>query len=154
MSEESVGRYMQTIVADPKRGDGNNAEGVPGNCWQAAIAYLTGAGHLDEVPHFVHEYEDLNRHGMDWWAGTQAYIRGLYGDDYVLEWWKSPEEALLPGSMIATGPSPRGDFHHAVILRQDGRMIHDPHPSGAGLERVEAVYQVVHRDAVRREGAA
>jgi hypothetical protein len=33
---------------------------------------------------------------------------------------------------LATGPSPRGDYNHVVIW-QDGRCVHDPHPSGDGL---------------------
>jgi hypothetical protein len=38
-----------------------------------------------------------------------------------------------PGYHIATGKSPRSDQVHAVVAL-DGRIVHDPHPSRAGLD--------------------
>jgi hypothetical protein len=135
--------FTQAILGDPARSDGYNSDGVPGDCWRTAIACITDADSLDDVPHFVHEYKDLNAYGKDWWAGTQEFIQSLYGEHHVLQWWKTPEEAAVPGPMLASGPSPRGDFHHVVIINEDGTLLHDPHPSGLGITSITAVYQVL-----------
>ena len=41
----------------------------------------------------------------------------------------------------ATGKSPRGVLH--VVIYQDGKMIHDPHPSNDGLVEVEHYDELV-----------
>jgi hypothetical protein len=42
------------------------------------------------------------------------------------------------GFTIMGGKSPRGDFEHAVIGHH-GRMVHDPHPSRAGIENITSI---------------
>lgn len=43
------------------------------------------------------------------------------------------EEALLNGRYsIGIGPSPRGNFNHAVVCK-NGKMVFDPHPADDGL---------------------
>lgn len=48
---------------------------------------------------------------------------------------------------IANGMSPRGLYHS--IVAQGGEMIHDPHPSRAGIERVKDAYLFLALDPAR-----
>lgn len=99
-----------------------------GNCWQTAIASVLDL-QLEDVPHFI-EIDDL--HGVDWW-------------DYSIDWaWFRGYELVDPERHIytneyylASGPSPRGNFWHVVVCK-NGKMVHDPHPSQAGLVSMES----------------
>lgn len=121
----------QTIFAAPDRTDGNDADGVPGNCWQACVASLLELP-LDTVPHFIL--------ADDWWEVTQAYVAAVkpgwellcFDGSMDFPLYQFPDKA--PTHAIGSGPSPRGDFMHAVILdARTGELAHDPHPSRAGL---------------------
>lgn len=119
-------RHTQQIIGDPARGDGHNVEGRPGDCWKTCIASLLELP-MDEVPHFV-EFGDL------WWDVTQTFIKSYAGEDKELRWWEDINE--VPDGheyLIGTGASPRGDFQHAVIVDRSKQVVHDPHPSRAGL---------------------
>lgn len=124
--------YTQQILADPERGDGHNTEGRPGDCWKACIASLLSVEDYDSVPHFV----EL---GESWWQETHQYVWGQTGK--TLYKWHKPE--LIPEGiehLIGVGPSPRGDFYHAVIVDRSGQLVHDPHPSRKGLVAVEEYF--------------
>lgn len=119
-------KHTQQIIGDPTRGDGHNTEGRPGDCWKTCIASLLELP-MDDVPHFV-EYGDM------WWDVTQAFIKAIVGNDKELAWWEDVQ--LIPAGqefLIGTGDSPRGDYQHAVIVDRAARVVHDPHPSRAGL---------------------
>lgn len=101
-----------------------------GNCWSACIASILELP-LAEVPHFVAV------EGDDWWLAMQAWLqeRGLQAVHFEVAG-KDLSELWEPkGFTILTGDSPRGDFLHAVI-GEGFSMIHDPHPSRAGLRNV------------------
>ena len=49
-----------------------------------------------------------------------------------------PRFFRIPRVVLAAGMSPRGVRHSVVWDRIAGRMIHDPHPSRAGLDYIEA----------------
>lgn len=121
----------QTIFADPVRGDGHNAAGVPGDCWRACIASLLELP-TKVVPHFLLYGEEL------WWHETLEFVRGRTG--LTLYYHEDPVFPFDTEYLIGSGPSPRGDFHHAVILRADGTMAHDPHPLRSGLKSVSSVF--------------
>jgi len=44
----------------------------------------------------------------------------------------------------ASGPSARGVSH--IVVYQDGKMIHDPHPSNEGLVKVN--YYTIYKKVV------
>ncbi len=140
---------LQTIFADPTRDDGHDENGVAGNCYQAAIASALNLP-LDEVPHFSNMEGDL------WWTESHDWYlsRGLMRGCLHLENNDGPfafpvyadpngdwPNGHRPGEVVAilgSGPSPRGSFRHIVVLDPDtGVMIHDPHPSGAGVVEVD-----------------
>ena len=100
-------------------------EGSHGNCLQAALASVTGKP-LAQVPDFA-------AHDGNWlwdlliWCKRQG-LRPLFTKN---------RHALLAhrGFAIVQGKAARG-YKHAVVYR-DGRLVHDPHPSRAGLKSIE-----------------
>lgn len=118
-------RHTQQILGDPARGDGNDAQGRPGDCWKTCIASLLELP-AESVPHFVEM-------GDSWWDATQEFIQTQKAD-HELRWWEDIAAVDDGGEyLIASGPSPRGNFQHAVIVDRSGELAHDPHPSRAGL---------------------
>jgi len=102
---------------------------IRGNCWQTAIASVLELP-MEAVPHFVQFHEDGI---IDWWKFTVdwAWYRGY--QMFVFDRHLYTNEEYL-----VTGKSPRGDFHHVVVYR-NGKMVHDPHPSGAGVLTEESM---------------
>lgn len=113
----------QTIFYDPDR------EAPRGNCWQAALASVLELP-IDEVPHFV----DLDERGgaeVDWWNDSIQWLHERGYSIHLFDKYPDTDDYVL-----VSGKSPRGDFYHVVIYK-DGKMVHDPHPSGAGIETEE-----------------
>jgi hypothetical protein len=101
--------------------------GLPdGNCLAACVASLL---HLDiaDVPNFCEGHAD------GWFSRMGAWLRerGL-----AAFWFKGPPlESLADVYVIVSGQSPRGDYLHATVWR-GSEMVHDPHPSRAGIGEV------------------
>ena len=146
---------LQTILADPTRNDGHDAEGRPGNCYQAAIASVLELP-LDEVPHFATFDRDWFKQSAPWFR-QRGMIRSFYREQALkdLSW----PLYLAPGAdfwgdrvshivgALGAGPSPRGPFRHVVVLDPNtGDMIHDPHPSGAGVTEVDELELILALD--------
>ena len=127
--------HTQTIFAE--RDDGHSAAGVPGNCIQACVASLLDL-ELHEVPHFA-VY-------VDWFAAMRRWARERGGDftyyqfdqeQYAEAWERQVEWGREHWAhVILSGPSPRGPFWHVVVGNVDREVVHDPHPSRAGLLEV------------------
>lgn len=118
--------YDQRILADPQRGDGKDARGVPGDCLRACVASLFGMGYAD-VPHFV-----LYR---SWFDYMRSWARE-FGIDFAC--YETVQDMLndatpAPELLLATGKSPRGDFLHVVLADAELQLVHDPHPSRSGI---------------------
>lgn len=101
--------------------------GFPGgNCFSACVATLLGLP-LEEVPYFM-EPEDT------WWERFLAWLRprGLYALCLKLD----GAEWAPAGYHVLSGQSPRKpddpDAHHSVVAHWR-EIVHDPHPSRAGL---------------------
>jgi hypothetical protein len=106
--------------------------GAPhGNCLMACVASLTGVplDALDDL--YTAEQRTPDRH---WWAVfTDALNAHGWHAAYVRQ------DGIVPaGYAIGSGVSPR-DLRHAVVVK-DGKLAHDPHPSGEGVREVEAYY--------------
>lgn len=105
-----------------------------GNCLQATIAGVLGWP-LAKVPHFALLGED------HWWDCAQAWLESHgYWIGYQPTSYADEGGELLPRCWLS-GPSPRG-FSHAVVGDSATlQMLHDPHPSRAGLaEHVYTIY--------------
>ena len=105
--------------------------GQMGDCQRAVIASLLELP-IEDVPHFLQE---VNGDPSDYWDAIQAFLslRGL-----ALMHVPSRSGATFFGDGVdvyheISGPSPRGNgVMHAVVGR-NGEIVHDPHPSKAGL---------------------
>jgi hypothetical protein len=102
-----------------------------GNCTEAAVASLLGIplphkfGPSGDVYEFWTDMDAcFERHGF--WALRKD---GDYRPD---------------GLYLASGPSARG-CSHMVVMRA-GKLVHDPHPSDAGLLKIEHVWLAVPID--------
>lgn len=122
--------------------------GVEGNCMAACVASILDLP-LREVPNFV-------ALGRQWFAGFYNFMQNhgfeviCYWMDGVdpetgvefrrqLDWDNMPEylKDLHPYHMTC-GPAARG-FSHATVGWRD-QIVHDPHPSKAGLIKVDHYY--------------
>lgn len=151
----------QKYLANPHRPEGATADGILGDCWRTALAGALGRDR-DDVPHFVNMSD---RTGF-WWFETNRWLQEEYGaliyccdpDRWHSMLAKDPDhpDTFYPGGrpfVVVSGPSPRGAFSHACVADRNLDVIHDPHPLGVGLERVEMAYVVrldVWRMAPRR----
>jgi hypothetical protein len=104
---------------------------VAGNCLQAAVASIYELP-IEAVPHFA-QFE------REWGTAFFLYLKSRGFDCIKLHGPPTGGEIVL-----AFGRSPRGDFAHAVVWRDDA-MIHDPHPSGDGLDGDPEEYWAITR---------
>lgn len=110
-----------------------------GDCFSACVASILEIP-LEDVP-FFNDPPDAS-----WWDRFKSWLeaRELSASYY-------PDASYVPpGFAIVGGPSPRfPGVLHACVAR-DGVVVHDPHPSGRGLDVIED-FIVIHgpdRDAL------
>ena len=115
-------RVTQTIFYS----DELNAQGVYGNCLQAALASLLGMP-LEAVPHLV-TFADWTAAFRLWLAGLGLTVRF---EDYIDE---------PTGPCLIYGKSVRGVGH--IIARFSPDDEWDPHPSRDGLVSRQRVYYI------------
>lgn len=131
-------QITQRFTQGATRSDGHTDDGIPGDCYRAALASLLCLP-AEDVPHF----------GLyvSWWEETRRWLQArgrdiAYaepGDDLHAVWRDElPEVPVLVG-----GRSPRGDFGHVVVGLIDGTVLWDPHPSRAGLRTVDEFFLLV-----------
>ena len=118
----------QTKLHDPDNG-------INGNCMAASLASILELS-LSEVP----EFEDMGE--QKWWPALRRWLKSL---GYHLLAWK--QEFYMPVYFIASGPSPRG-IEHSVVYRGT-KMVHDPHPSRAGIVEITSVWALLPIDPVQ-----
>lgn len=96
-----------------------------GNCMSAAIASIM------ELP--LHEVVDTaSDECRANWDGTISDWLAQHGKKlvYYFDW--HDNEKVPDGFSIACGPSPRGQYYHAVVVL-DGKPAFDPHPDDTYL---------------------
>jgi len=106
-----------------------------GNCWVACMASILELS-LEDLP---------DPRGPTWMGDWRAWLRrwnlslvrvDIVADgDHPCRMGEVPNVGFVPpGMTILSGVSPRGILHSTVAM--NGRMLHDPHPSRAGLDAV------------------
>src|SRR5438067_13693724 len=105
--------HTQTILADPARGDGHDADGRPGDCWRTCIASVLDVPNILDVPHFVE---------LDNWFGETYRFVWHHAGLSIRKWRDLGLVPEGPEFLIGVGPSPRGDFYHAVVVDRDGAL--------------------------------
>ena len=109
-----------------------------GNCGEACIASILEIA-LSDIP-LLHNPKDPK--------DSHTYCKNLrlflskYELSYIdIEFNENndPIDFLKDCWILATGPSPRGSkkWHRHGVVWRNGEIVHDPHPSGDGLEKIE-----------------
>ena len=107
-----------------------------GNCWAACVASIL------EVPIETFTFETPLDH--NW---SRPWHEWLAGHGLAMLWFVVGQGVPPPGYSILSGKSPRGIMHSVVAL--NGVVVHDPHPSRAGIiEGTEADWHVIYRPLV------
>lgn len=122
---------MIPVLQDKFYEPGVPTEQQRGNCWTAAIASILELP-LHEVPNFI---EIDVEGGEDWYLHTIRFLKE-HGWS-IIQTFDENDEEFLPQPdeyYLQTGVSPRGDgtVYH-VVVAQNGKMVHDPHPDNTGL---------------------
>jgi hypothetical protein len=118
----------QTIFYNPAEGSRK------GNCTEAAVASILGLS-LDDVPDFSANGDDA----LTFWNAFEDFINAHGFEVMMLDGSYVPDVLYL-----ASGMSPRG-VHHMVVMRA-GQLVHDPHPSRAGIAAPEQIRLLVPID--------
>lgn len=115
-----------------------------GNCFSACVASILEVS-LQEVL----DDGQIADSDCGWLAWKLWLNKSGYG---LIHLRNDPPSWFFPieGYAIMSGKSPRGDFLHSVVAL-DGEMVHDPHPSRAGLEGIEDWVVLYPRDPARRD---
>jgi hypothetical protein len=104
----------------------------PRQCWEACIASILEVS-LDSVPVID---RDRDWGGLEAWLSHYNIRLASLGFKIIREYVPGDDEIfLIRGYTIQGGVSPRGIGHSVVAL--DGHMVHDPHPSRAGLTKID-----------------
>lgn len=98
-----------------------------GNCFATCLATLLGYNGIEDVP----QWET----GEDWGDYYQRYMSFLTKKGFTIL--RMEGHPHIQGFYIASGFTARGTKHACIY--HNGHLLHDPHPSGEGLEVVEFV---------------
>lgn len=111
-----------------------NESGEVGDCVRACTATVLGLSPAD-VPHFVRD------HDGDWRFPWEEFIEERGYIVVEIDPRRRPECVYL-----GCGPTPRTKQYrpaaHMVVM-QGTEVLHDPHPSRAGLTTLDRVYLLV-----------
>lgn len=119
----------QQVLHDPTKG-------LFGDCLSAVIASLLNLS-VDDVPNFA---QITKNDPYDFWEEVQKFCHSK-GYVYMAS---SKENLMISYSEhgdvyhAISGPSPRGVGVNHVVVGKNGRIVHDPHPSRAGLAGSES----------------
>ena len=104
------------------------------NCMQCAAAYMLGLP-MAAVP-------DFEKAGADAWESFEAFFadRGFTAEMF-------PPSVEIVGDYLASGDTARGTSH--MVVMRCGELLHDPHPSNAGLKSIQAVWLITRRAGCR-----
>lgn len=106
-----------------------------GNCLTAVVASLLEL-ELHEVPNFVQIDVDG---GENWWNHMLSF---LWQRGYEVVWVTDEVKPEQDEFYLVSGLSPRGQGIYHVVIFQNGKMVHDPHPDNTGLLSFTNTYMV------------
>lgn len=122
--------YDQTTFSDKKKG-------THGDCARACIATLLQI-RPDSFPHPIASDGNWNGAFMKHLRKMQWSYRTVDFTTAEIIYDTSWMDYVLPQIVMAVGISPRGVRHAVIYNRDTMQIVHDPHPSRAGLETFEA----------------
>jgi len=98
------------------------------NCMQCCVSYMMGLP-LENVPDFA---TDGGWERFSDFAEMQGYVAVML-----------PGNREYESDYLASGTTARGTSH--MVVMNDGKLVHDPHPSNAGLVDVQCVWLLAKR---------
>lgn len=109
-----------------------------GDCLRATVASIFELP-IEEVPHFCDTGLERpgNKSVWSWALIGWCFTAGVVIDARQVTDGERIAYSGIPGYCILSGPGPRG-WRHSVVGYQ-GRMVHDPHPSRAGLVSIDEI---------------
>ena len=116
----------------------HNPPDAVGDCFRCTLASILEVP-PDQVPHFASMIED----GQDIRPLVREWLRPQGMFYFEIEW--SPDELEnwrdhFAFHHVITGRSPRSTMHSCVGFA--GKVVHDPHPSRAGLVPDEGMWRL------------
>lgn len=109
-----------------------------GNCGEACLASILEID-LRDIPQ-LHDQDDP-QNGYIYCKNLREFVSkfGLSYIDMAMSEGHEAEDFFKDCWAIASGPSPRGteEWHRHAVVWRNGKIIHDPHPSQSGLEKIE-----------------
>lgn len=122
---------------------GNKPE-EKGNCFPAVIASMLEM-EVDEVIQIQEHYNELDwMPKLTYWLGKMGYeystadhFRCFHPELGQTENADVIREELKDKYYFVSGQSPRNKSIHHIVIFQNGKMIHDPHPDGTGIMTME-----------------
>jgi hypothetical protein len=111
--------------------------GNEGNCLAACLASVFEC-RIEECP----DFDALYKAGKDWWGAMREFcLPSGYSVIHVGVGWMPRPPA---GYHLMGGKSPRPDVTHGhLVVVRNGVIVHDPHPSRAGIIKVDDYYLMV-----------
>lgn len=125
---------VQTVI-------GSGDDGQPmGNCMRAALSSITEIP-LDQTPAFELMDEDKwIGEFFKWLADIGFEYKGCRYDEKDM--FDSKYNKGVDGFLFVAGGSPRGFRRGHAVVYKDGKLAHDPHPSGEGITEFEYFYML------------
>lgn len=108
----------------------NPEKGIRGNCMMTSYACYFNLD-VNQVPN-IEDLFDCQPEGF-WFEVLELWLREYHHKEERYH----EQDPYLNGYSdyyFASGPSPRGVFHR--VIYKEGKLFHDPHPSGAGILEV------------------
>lgn len=101
--------------------------GETGNCFNACLASLFEFP-IEKVPNF---FDVGGKDPATWWRAVRDWLRPYGFGVMNLDLTNPGMLQHFEGIFIVSGESERGVLH--ATLWENGKMIHDPHPTGTGI---------------------
>ena len=118
--------------------------GPRGNCMSAALASILELP-LEGIPNFY----DAGPTERDWHNALKAWLTGIgYALIEVPITENGPGAFHWGGYAIASGPTVRDNGWHATVWH-NGKIVHDPHPDGSGITKLETLEFLYPLDPAR-----
>lgn len=109
--------HKQKYLHEPEKG-------IYGSCWQTVIACLLDC-ELDEALPVQLLFDESDY----WYFHLEMWLKGVGYKITRIE--KHPDDKKL--FYMVAGTSPRNPEISHVVIYQNGKMVHDPHPDGTGI---------------------
>ena len=105
------------------------------DCFQACIASILGCN-IENIPNcYDNGIENFKNKWYEWEKDKPFHLIDMDLNKDTMGWMKDIV-------MIAVGKSPRGDYNHCVIMKNN-KIIHDPHPDNEGIIGKPLFYTLV-----------